>query len=93
MFLNRILGILLIFIIVSCKKDIHCNCKTTISSDDGTTKSYYTYVTVNHSTENQAKKGKCQDYNIKTEPTRYYDEQGNRDTIYQTTTNFKCDLK
>lgn len=92
--MKKILLLTLVALLVlnSCKKDIHCNCKTEIIENNKSTVKY-SYITVKNSTEKRAVKGQCSSYSIKTEPTRYYDDYGNRDTIYQTITNFECFLK
>ena len=72
---------LLLILLLSCKKDIHCNCKKTTTQYNKDTVEYF-YVTVKKSTINQAQKTQCSNYKIRTEPGPN-----------QTTTEIECILK
>ena len=97
------MSIFIMSFLASCKKDIYCNCKSTIEQNNpwnkndsvnGITKTKYFYVTVKNSTKNQAAKRECSSYQIKTEPTIYnQDAHGNVTISYQTVTNVDCTIK
>jgi len=94
---------IIITLFISCKKDIHCNCKITTEQNNpynsndtvnGKITTTYLYVTVKNSTIKQASKRECSSYITKTEPTRYNeDSHGNISISYQTVTNVDCILK
>lgn len=61
--MKTIIAMLIAFtLFASCKKDVKCDCKTTITSDGSPTKIYNTSYVVKETTEKAARKSHCSDY-------------------------------
>jgi hypothetical protein len=77
----KIIVAIFLSLLISCKKDIHCNCKKTTTQYNKDTVEYF-YVTVKKTTIRHASKTQCSNYKIRTEPG-----------INQKTTEVECILK